>query len=47
MSAQRRGLVGAAVGFGLMVPALRAIAALAGMMPAAFAAVRRFASGRP
>jgi hypothetical protein len=40
-------LVGAAIGFGLMAPALGAIAALAGMMPAAFAALRRFATGRP
>jgi hypothetical protein len=36
-------LVGAAIGFGLMAPALGAIAALAGMMPAAFAGLRRFA----
>jgi hypothetical protein len=40
-------LVGAAVGLGLMAPALGAIAALARMMPAAFAALRRFATGRP
>jgi hypothetical protein len=40
-------LVGAAIGFGLIAPALAAIAALAGMVPAAFAALRRFATGRP
>jgi hypothetical protein len=39
-------LVGAAVGFGLMAPALGAIASVIGMMPAAFAALRRFATGR-
>jgi hypothetical protein len=40
-------LAGAAVGFGLMAPALAAIGSLAGMMPAAFAALRRFATGTP
>ena len=40
-------LVGAAIGLGLIAPALAAIEALAGMMPAAFAALRRFATGRP
>jgi hypothetical protein len=40
-------LVGAAIGFGLIAPALGAIAALAGMMPVAFAALRRLATGRP
>jgi hypothetical protein len=40
-------LVGAALGFGLVAPALHAIAAVAGMIPAALAAVRRFATGRP
>jgi hypothetical protein len=40
-------LVGAAIGFGLIAPVLGAIAALARMMPAAFAAFRRLATGRP
>jgi hypothetical protein len=40
-------LVGAAIGFGLIAPALAAIAALAGTIPAALAALRRFATGRP
>jgi hypothetical protein len=40
-------LVGTAVRFGLMAPAFGAIAALARMMPAAFAAFRRLATGRP
>ncbi|HWX97052.1 MAG TPA: hypothetical protein VNZ01_09395 [Solirubrobacteraceae bacterium] len=39
-------LVGAAIGFGLIAPALSAIAALARMVPAGFAALRRFATGR-
>jgi hypothetical protein len=39
-------LVGVAVGFGLIAPTLSAIAALAGTIPAAFAALRRFATGR-
>jgi hypothetical protein len=40
-------LVGAAVGFGVIEPALAAIAAFARMMPAALAALRRFVTGRP
>jgi len=47
VEAKHAPLVGAAIGFGLMAPALGAIAALARMMPAAFAALRRFATGRP
>jgi hypothetical protein len=39
--------VGAAIGFGLITPALAAVASLARMIPAAFAALRRFATGRP
>jgi hypothetical protein len=40
-------LVGAAIGFGLIAPAFGAIAAMARMVPAAFAAFRRLATGRP
>jgi hypothetical protein len=39
-------LVGAAIGFGVIAPAFRAVEALARMMPAAFAAFRRLATGR-
>ena len=40
-------IVGAAIGFGVIAPAFGAIAAVARMMPAAFAAFRRLATGRP
>jgi hypothetical protein len=40
-------LVSAAIGFSLIAPAFGAIAALLRMLPAAFAAVRRLATGRP
>jgi len=40
-------LVGAAIGFGVIAPAFGAIAAVARMAPAAFAAFRRLATGRP
>jgi len=40
-------LVGAAIGLGVIAPALGAIAAMARMVPAAFAGLRRLATGRP
>jgi len=40
-------LVGAAVGFALIAPAFAAIAAMARMIPAAFADLRRLTTGRP
>ena len=40
-------LVGAAIGFGVIAPALGVIAAVARMVPAALAAFRRLATGRP